>query len=122
MMAACTVCRCPVPTTQRRRLYSPSSCHILPVIKRYAGKLFQLQDNFLPPEDNQTAAFVCTKCFSSFEKVLRLKKQAEAVESSLLSSMRTTGEFKGCLFRTDDQENDNLTISHLEPLDARGQQ
>ena len=33
--------------------------------------------------------------------MLHLKKQAEAVESSLLSSMRTIGEFKGCSFRTD---------------------
>ena len=74
-MAVCILCQTEVPLTKHRRLYSPASGHAqeLKVAVTHSG-----YRNSIIPADLQTAAsaelpYMCIKCFSQVERVLKLR-------------------------------------------------
>ena len=95
MEEKCVGCACELirGISHRRKLYSVSTRHVLPVLSGLMRECYLSEDveKVLPPEDSQLSKediFVCLKCFRHLEKLIRLEKEKAQVEETLKSGFQ----------------------------------
>ena len=93
MMVKCVVCVIPLPdSTQRRRLCITSSEQVLLVVCEFVERRCPvLIDQLLSSAAEK--CFACRECFSSAERVLKLRSLAEE-ERKLQAAMLTLARLK----------------------------
>lgn len=89
MDESCVCCACVLTkgVSQRRKLYSQQSCHVLPVLVGLFLKDFCEYDvnNLLPRGPSvvhEERTFVCMKCFRNLEKIIRLQNEKNKLEQA----------------------------------------
>ena len=99
MEEKCVGCACELirGIAHRRKLYSVSTRHVLPVLSRLMRECYLSEDveKVLPPEDSQLSKddiFVCLKCFRHLEKLIRLEKEKAEVEGMLKSGFQRVNQ------------------------------
>ena len=100
MEEKCAGCTCELKrgVAHRRKLYSESTRHVLPVLSGLLGEEYLSEDvdKLLPPVDSALSKeeiFVCMKCFRHLEKLIRLEKEKIQVEESLKSGFLKVKQF-----------------------------
>ena len=75
----CVGCACEIKrgVSKRRKLYSPSTCHVLPGMFR---ELYNSEDveKVLPSVESDRSKvniYVCIRCFRSLDKLLKLESE-----------------------------------------------
>ena len=85
----CRACSTPVQRPeQRRNLASSASQHVVPVLKGIVERLHPRRVLTLPAND----AFVCRSCFTSLEKLIKLKNDVGEMERKLEDSLKAIEE------------------------------
>ena len=100
MEEKCAGCACELKrgVAHRRKLYSESTRHVLPVLSGLLREEYLSEDvdKLLPPVDSALSKeeiFVCIKCFRHLEKLIRLEKEKIQVEDSLKSGFLKVKQF-----------------------------
>lgn len=95
MEEKCVGCACELirGIAHRRKLYSVSTRHVLPVLSGLMRECYLSEDvkKLLPPEDSQLSKeeiFVCMKCFRHLEKLIRLEKEKAQLQETLKSGFQ----------------------------------
>ena len=90
----CVACAQPVSvTSNRRRFRSASSSHVLPTLSEIIGQLDSAASSAIL--DPQGPAFVCWGCFSSLEKLKKVRAEASQIDARLESGVRQFSELLG---------------------------
>lgn len=91
----CVGCACELirGIAHRRKLYSVSTRHVLPMLPGLMRECYLTEDveKLLPPEDSQLSKeeiFLCLKCFRHLEKLIRLEKEKTQLEETLKSGFQ----------------------------------
>ena len=94
----CVGCLCEIKRglSKRRKLYSPSTCHVLPAMTRMFRELYSIEDveKLLPSVESDRSKeniFVCVKCFRSLEKLLKIEDEKKELETSLKAGFMNVG-------------------------------
>ena len=90
MEEKCFGCACEIKrgVAQRRKLYSPSNCHVLPVMTGMMRELYCSEDVDLifpaaESDRSKEEIYICIKCFRHLEKAMKLEKQIKEVHQTL---------------------------------------
>ena len=80
-----------------RQLYSPSTCHVLPVITLMFKELYNSDDveKVLPSVESERCnkIFLCMKCFRPLERLLKLETEKNGIEKSLKAGIVKVGQY-----------------------------
>lgn len=78
----CVGCACEIKTSvsKCRKLYSPSTCHVLSVMTRMFRELYNSEDveKVLPSVESDRSKeniYVCIRCFRALDKLLKLESE-----------------------------------------------
>ena len=101
-METCIACACELKkgTAQRRKLYSPSTCHLLPVLQGLCKECYSCEDvnrlhvlsSVLSGHSDKEELYLCMKCFRQLEKLTRLRKESALIEESLKDGLKKVAE------------------------------
>ena len=103
MEETCIACACELKkgTAQRRKLYSPSTCHLLPVLQGLCKEHYSCEDvdRLLPSvaesgRSDKEEIYLCMKCFRQLEKLTRLRKESALVEESLKDGLQKVAQLR----------------------------
>ncbi len=87
----CLVCRTAVNPKDRRKIRSPSTEHVIPILSEFIGELN-------PPSTNtilHDGAFLCRPCLRSLEKLRKLRQEVKFKETELRQQMDKVGHVYG---------------------------
>ncbi len=112
-VCVCTVCSVPLPDTQQRKLYGPTSTDALSLVKELLSTLGfratgldeastsqvqgQPQRFFLPSRwsADRSAAYLCRGCFDSLKKLRKARSQVDRLQAELHKALLATASKRG---------------------------
>ena len=94
-MAQCVLC-CSVLSgrVSKRQLTSEASQHVVPVVRSMLLRTAQLQQSAIAVEVTNSS-MCCRPCFRKMEKVLRLRKEVEKLESEVVATLMSSSCARG---------------------------
>lgn len=116
MEERCAGCACELKRgiAHRRKLYSESTRHVLPMLSGLLKEdyLSEDVDQLLPPltsAQSKEEIFICMKCFRHLEKLVRLEKDKSQVQETLKGGFLRVKQFVELRAKT--QQDDPPTPS-----------
>ncbi len=80
MEPVCLLCRSSAKPKDRRKVHSPSTGHIIPVLDEFLSQLRPLSTEIVLA----ASAFLCRPCVRNVEKLLKLREDVMKKEAELL--------------------------------------
>jgi hypothetical protein len=101
MEEICYGCVCEIKkgVSERRKLYSKSTCHLLPIITSKFRDLYSSEDidKLLPSmestETKEPEIYICMRCFRSLRRFYSLENERKELDKSLKSGIVKVGEW-----------------------------
>ena len=107
-METCIACACELKkgTARRRKLYSPSTCHLLPILQGLCKERYSCEDvdRLLPSVESgrsdKEGIYLCMKCFRELEKLTTLRKESTLVEEGLKDGLKKVAQLRQLPMKT----------------------
>ena len=104
-------------SARRRKLYSLSTCHLLPILQDLCKERYSCKDvdRLLPSVESgrsdKEESYLCMKCFRELEKLSRLRKGSALVEESLKDGLEKVAQLRQLPVKTTPSRRKRPAIS-----------
>ena len=115
-MEFCVACS-EITATNRRKLYSDATRHVVPVLCEIASKVYP-GSSVIPSESEKATAYLCKACFRSVEKLIKLRQDAVQLEAAVADSVRRVGDRLGVERACTSESSDVRLTSRKRPATA----
>lgn len=101
MEEICYGCTCEIKmgVSERRKLYSKATCHLLPIITSKFREIYSSDDveKLLPSMESEGCKepdiYICMRCFRSLRRLSNLETERKEIDKSLKAGIVKVGEW-----------------------------